>query len=209
MWKTSKNPDVICQRYVNGLFFARSGLPEPNHHRQSTYPSSSITLVNLVVFPSVRKFNSNRFCLIGKSNPTSGSKVTDYGNSVGRAPQALFERISVFQKCISVFPTTCEDPAQSVESKCHIGKWIWRSESQVMVESVFLIPTYQTVFGSYLGCISRILGPYFCMSDLTGGRGSIWSFRKSPRKVKSEVWVKSYGRSKSSKKPLFWPLTQA
>ena len=28
----------------------------------------------------------------------------------------------VFPKCISVFPTTCEDPAQSVDSKGHIGK---------------------------------------------------------------------------------------
>ena len=167
MWKTSKNPDVICQRYVNGLFFARSGLPEPNHHRQSTYPSSSITLVNLVVFPSVRKFNSNRFCLIGKSNPTSGSKVTDYGNSVGRAPQALFERISVFQKCISVFPTTCEDPAQSVESKCHIGKWIWRSESEVMVDGTFSTTLYQTVFVVYLPKRKRMHRQKTAISKLT------------------------------------------
>ena len=113
----------------------------------------------------------------------------------------------VFPKCISVFPvfsTTCEDPAQSVDSKWHIGKWIWRSVVKVMVVWNDLIPTYQTVFGSYLGCISRILEPYFCMPDLTGGPGSIWSFRKSPREVKSEVRVKSYGRSKSTKKSMFW-----
>ena len=79
----------------------------------------------------------------------------------------------VFPKCISVFPTTCDDPAQSVESKCHIGKRIWRSGSKVMVGGNVLIPTHQTVFGSYLGCISCILEPYFCMSDLTGGPGSI------------------------------------
>ena len=109
----------------------------------------------------------------------------------------------VFPKCISVFPTTCEDPAQSVDSKGHIGKWIWRSGSKVMVWGPFFIPTYQTVFGSYLGCISCIFEPYFFLSDLTGGRGSIWSFRKSPWKVKSEVRVKSYGRSKSNKKSMF------
>ena len=36
-----------------------------------------------------------------------------------------------------------------------------------MVEWKFLMPTYQTAFGSYLGRISRISGPYLCMSDLT------------------------------------------
>ena len=92
------------------------------HHHQSTSPSSSITLVNKTVFPSVRKFNSNSFCLFGKSNPTSGSKVMDFRSPARRAPQAVFVRISVFQKRISVFPTTCEDPAQSVDSKCDIGK---------------------------------------------------------------------------------------
>ena len=45
--------------------------------------------------------------------------------------------------------------------------------SEVMVGGKVLIPTHQTVFRSYLGCISRILEPYFCMSDLTGGPGSI------------------------------------
>ena len=58
----------------------------------------------------------------------------------------------VFPKCISVFPvfsTTCEDPAQSVDSKWHIGKWIWRSVVKVMVVGNDLIPTYQTVFGLY------------------------------------------------------------
>ena len=179
------------------------------HHHQSTSPSSSITLVNWVVFPSFRKFNSDRFCLFWKSIPTSGSKVTEYSKSVRRAPKAVFGRISCISKVYLCISDPCEDPAQSVDSKGHIGKWIWGSGSKVIGGGTFLIPTCQTVFGSYLGCISCILGPYFCMSDLTGGRGSIWSFRKSPRKVKSEVWAKSYGRSKSSKKPLFWPLTQA
>ena len=119
MWKIWKRP-------VFGPFQVRFGLPEPNNHHQSTSPSSRITLVNWTVFPSVRKFNSNSFCLFGKSNPTSGSKVTYFRNTVRRAPQAVFVRISVFQKRISVFPTTCEDPAQSVDSKCDIGKWIWR-----------------------------------------------------------------------------------
>ena len=74
----------------------------------------------------------------------------------------------VFPECISVFPTTCEDPAQSVDWKCNIGKWIWTSESEVMVDGTFSTPLYQTVFVVYLGCISRISGPYLCMSDLTG-----------------------------------------
>ena len=73
-----------------------------------------------------------------------------------------------------------------------------------MAEWKVLMPTYQTVFGSYLGRISCISEPYFRISDFTGGTGSIWSFRKSPWKVKSEVWVKSYGRSKSNKEPIFW-----
>ena len=179
------------------------------HHHQSTSPSSSITLVNWAVFPSFRKFNSDRFCLFWKSNPTSGSKVTDYRKSVRRAPKAVFGRIS----CISKVYLCISDHLQRPGSVCWFKRSHWKVNLGIWVQSYrwgdILIPTCQTVFGSYLGCISCILGPYFCMSDLTGGRGSIWSFRKSPRKVKSEVWVKSYGRSKSSKKPLFWPLTQA
>ena len=58
----------------------------PYHHHQSTYPSSSITLVNWVVFSSFGKLNSDIFCLFWKSNATSGSKVTDYRKSVRRAP---------------------------------------------------------------------------------------------------------------------------
>ena len=162
-----------------------------------------------MIFPSVGKSNFNRFCLFKKSNTTSGSKVMDDWKRLRHALKLYLAVFLVFPECISVFRTTCEDPAQSVDWKCNIGKWIWTSESEVMVDGTFSTPLYQTVFVVYLGCISRISGPYLCMSDLAGGRGSIWSFRKSPRKVKSEVWVKSYGRSKSSKKPLFWPLTQA
>ena len=46
----------------------------------------------------------------------------DFRSPARRAPQAVFGRIFVFPKCISVFPTTCEDPAQSVDSECDIGK---------------------------------------------------------------------------------------
>ena len=131
-------------------------------------------------------------------------KLRTTGNLTGAHLKLYLGVFLVFPKCISVFPTTFEGLAQSVDSKCHIGKWIWRSGSAVMVGGKVSIPSYQTVFGSYLGCICCISELYFCMSDLTGGPGSIWSFRKSPREVKSEVRVKSYGRSKSIKKSMFW-----
>ena len=79
----------------------------------------------------------------------------------------------VFPKCLSVFPPTCDGPARSVDSKCHIGEWIWRSVFEVMVGGTFLMPTHKTVFGPYLGRISCIFEPYFCMCDPTGGSGSV------------------------------------
>ena len=100
-------------------------------------------------------------------------KLRTTDNLSGALLKLYFGVFLVFPKCISVFPTTCEDLAQSFDSTCHIGKGIWKSVSPVMVWGKVSIPTYQTVFGSYLGCISCILEPYFCMSDLTGGPGSI------------------------------------
>ena len=49
-------------------------------------------------------------------------KLRTTDNLSGALLKLYFGVFLVFPKCISVFPTTCEDPAQSVDSKCHLGK---------------------------------------------------------------------------------------
>ena len=86
--------DGQSDRLTHYHFLSRTALElvqePPNHHLQSTSPSSSFALVNWVVFSSCGKFNTDRFCLFKRSNSTSGSKVTDYRKLVRRAPQAVF-----------------------------------------------------------------------------------------------------------------------
>ena len=48
-------------------------------------------------------------------------KLQTTENSSGAHLRLYFGVFLVYPKCISVFPTTCEDLAQFVDSKCHIG----------------------------------------------------------------------------------------
>ena len=124
------------------------------HHHQSTSPSSSITLVNWVVFPSFRKFNSDRFCLFWKSIPTSGSKVTEYSKSVRRAPKAVFGRIS----CISKVYLCISDHLRRPGSVCWFKRSHWKVNLGIWVQSY----RWGDICNTYMpNCIWVVFGLYF------------------------------------------------
>ena len=126
----------------------------PNHHHQSTSPSSSITLLNWVVFSSFRKFNSDRFCLFWKSKPTSGSKVTDYRKLVRRPPQAVFGRIS----CISKVYFCISDHLWRPGSVCWFKMSHWKVNLEIWVQSY----GWGKCFDTYIpNCIWVVFGLYF------------------------------------------------
>ena len=129
----------------------------PNHHHQSASPSSSITLVNLALFSSFRKLNSDIFCLFGKSNPTSGSKVTDYRKLVRRAPKAVFGRISCISKvyfCIScVF-----DHLWRPGSVCWFKMAHWKANLEICGQGYGCGEWFDTYIPN---CIWVVFGLYF------------------------------------------------
>ena len=62
------------------------------------------------------------FAFFGSRIRPPVQKLRTIENRSDAHPKLYLGVFLVFPKCICVFPTTCEDPAQSVDSKGHIGK---------------------------------------------------------------------------------------
>ena len=107
-----------------------------------------------MIFPSVGKSNSNRFCLFGKSNRTSGSKVMDNWKRLRHAPQAVFGRIS----CISKVYFCISDHFWRFASFCWLKMQHWKVNLDIWVGNYGWWDIFDTSIPS---CICGVFGVYF------------------------------------------------